>query len=48
MDKFEYGVISDFLGSNWGKFIEFADEFGLDEAQCEELANEIDKAAGRS
>lgn len=47
MNEFEHGLISDFLGNNWEKFCDFAEEFGLDEAQCEELASKLDAAAGR-
>lgn len=48
MDEFEFGVISDFLGNHWAQFLGFAEEMGLDEDQCDELANKLDAAAGRS
>lgn len=48
IDLFELGLLSDFIGQKWHDFLAFAEEHGLDEAQCEDLANKLDKAAGRS
>lgn len=48
MSEFELGLLSDFIGQQWHSFMSFAEELGLDEAQCEELANKLEKAAGRN
>lgn len=48
MSEFELGLLADFIGQKWADFMGFAEEFGLDEAQCEELSNKLEKAAGRA
>ncbi|WP_306603887.1 hypothetical protein [Azonexus sp.] len=48
MDQFELGVLADFLGENWLAFVAFAEERDLDETQCEELSNKLDREAGRT
>jgi len=46
---FEIGVVSDFIGANWAKFLAFAEsEHEMTEAQCEDTAAHLDKLAGRS
>ena len=45
MDEYEKKVIADFLGNNWASFVAFADEFDIDEARCEEIANNLQQGA---
>ncbi len=47
MDEFELGLLSDFIGEQWARFLSFCEERDIDEAQAEELNNKLDKAAGR-
>ncbi len=47
MDEFEKGLLSDFIGENWAKFLAFCEDRDLDEAQAEELSNKLDREAGR-
>ena len=42
MDAHEKKVIADFLGNNWAAFRAHAEEFDIDEARCEEIANELE------
>lgn len=48
LGQFEYAALSDFIGDNWGNFVQFMEERDTDEAQCDDIASALDKLAGRS
>lgn len=43
MDKFEYGLLNDFIGENWARFIAFCEERGVDESGAESLSSKLEK-----
>ncbi len=46
LDQHELMVVSEFLNSNWSKFLEHAANHDVTEAQCESLSDKLEKAAG--
>ena len=46
LDQHELMVLNEFLGNNWDKFVSFAEDFDMTEAQCDDLSDKLEKAAG--
>ena len=46
LDQHELIVLNEFLGNNWDKFVSFAEDFDMTEAQCDDLSTKLEQAAG--
>ena len=46
--KHEMGIVADFLGNHWQAFLEFCEEFDIDESRAEEICTELELFSGRS
>jgi len=47
MGDFKYGVLADFLGEHWSRFVGFANQRGVSEDECEALIKALEQQAGR-
>lgn len=47
MGDVKFGVLADFLGEHWSRFVDFADQHGVSEDECEALIKALEQQAGR-
>lgn len=46
LDQHELMVVSEFINSNWDKFVEHASNHDVDEGQAEDLSTKLEQAVG--